>query len=101
MALDSPAATEADAKALIPIDVSAELRAAEVAWRDAWNLAFLMAGRDVEDALRTQLLSTNKRMHDAWKGEYTGDPGTRVPLSNAMKSEIIDYFSQSQRTSRT
>jgi hypothetical protein len=93
MALDSPPATEADAKALIPIDVSAELRAADIAWRDAWNLAFLMAGKDVGEALRTQLRSTNKRMHDAWKGKYATD-GTLDPVTNAMKAEIIDHHSQ-------
>jgi hypothetical protein len=98
MALDSAPKTEADAKTLIPIDVSAELRAADVAWRDAWNLAFLIAGKDVEDALRAQLRSTVKRMNDAWKGEYTSDAGTHLPLTNAMKAEIIDYLSERQRT---
>jgi hypothetical protein len=95
VALDSPPATEADAKAFIPVEVSAELRTADVAWRDAWNLAFLIAGKDVEHALRAQLRSTNKRMHDAWKGEYkSGDGGTHMPLTSAMKAEIINYLPQ-------
>lgn len=94
MALDSPPSSEADAKAKVPAEVAAELRAADVAWRDAWNLAFLIAGKDVEEALVAQLRSTRKRMQDAWKGEYATDPVTRVPLTNAMKAELIDYFSR-------
>jgi hypothetical protein len=82
--------TAEEARRLLNSEVVDALLVAELEWREAGNVVFLVSGQSVFDAASAHKQATERRLRAAWNGTWAEGQGTYLRLNSEMRRELIE-----------